>query len=289
MGFSTSEAKLTIGIPVFNGSRYLVQTLDSIREIRIPVKIIVSDNASTDDTIDILRRYSQEMPNLKIIKQSKTIGVISNFRAVLEECDTEYFSWLGADDFVSTNWFEANIENLKTNNGLVASIGAVELIDENSCVLHKLPKVRNLSFLGPKLRRRVAFFSQPNEAGRANLIYSVWRTQVLLDADYSIFEVTCYAPDSLFVYDCLAQGPISQISEVKLFKRIWDGVYSSGLENKNTLLIRVFNKLFRHQMWYQFSLKSTLAENALLPFAYMASVLNTAILSVLRKINGKFN
>ena len=50
----------SIGVPVFNGARFLRQTLDSLlQQDYTPFELVVSDNASTDDTERIVREYAE--------------------------------------------------------------------------------------------------------------------------------------------------------------------------------------------------------------------------------------
>jgi abequosyltransferase len=91
--------KLSICIPTYNRSRFLAYLLDSILDQDgHDVEIIVSDDASPDDTIAILETYRQRAPHLKIVRQPVNIGLDKNFLAVATAASAPYIWFMGDDD-----------------------------------------------------------------------------------------------------------------------------------------------------------------------------------------------
>jgi glycosyltransferase involved in cell wall biosynthesis len=86
-------------VPVYNGARWMRRALDAVlAQDYENVEIIVSDNASTDESPEILREYSLRRP-MRIIRQETNIGASRNFQALLAEARGEYFFWACCDDY----------------------------------------------------------------------------------------------------------------------------------------------------------------------------------------------
>jgi abequosyltransferase len=94
----TPLATLSICIPTFNRSKYIAELLDSIVEENDPdLEIIISDDASTDDTKEVVGMFNGRIKSLKFIERPKNIGIDANFLAVIGEASGEY-AWLFGDD-----------------------------------------------------------------------------------------------------------------------------------------------------------------------------------------------
>ena len=76
--------RLSIGLPVYNGEQFLSEALDSLLgQSYEDFELIVSDNASTDGTADICRRYAEQDSRIRYIRQSRNIGLIANHNFVV--------------------------------------------------------------------------------------------------------------------------------------------------------------------------------------------------------------
>jgi glycosyltransferase involved in cell wall biosynthesis len=123
---------LTIGIPVYNGEKFIA---DTIKSINIPdhlldvVEIIVSDNCSTDNTANIVKQFT----NVKYYKNEDNIGYDRNLHNIFLKANGEFVWPLAADDFLLyNNTVESVINILKkeTDLGLVHVGGCPELDKE---------------------------------------------------------------------------------------------------------------------------------------------------------------
>jgi abequosyltransferase len=94
---------LTIAIPTFNRSRYLSRLLESLLpqlagESR--VELLISDNASTDETQAILDRYREGGMPFRKIRNEANIGPDANFEQCFLEASGKYIWIIGDDDAV---------------------------------------------------------------------------------------------------------------------------------------------------------------------------------------------
>ena len=91
--------KVSIGMPVFNGDKFIREALDSLlAQTFTDFELIISDNASTDRTEAICREYAARDPRVRYVPQSENRGATANFQFVLDEAVGEYFMWAATDD-----------------------------------------------------------------------------------------------------------------------------------------------------------------------------------------------
>lgn len=98
---SNNNIKLSIAIPTYNGARYIQETLDSIvsqlGEISEEVEILVSDNASTDKTSEIIGEYQRKYSFVRYFCNDENLGADRNFDLAVRRSSGEYV-WLFSDD-----------------------------------------------------------------------------------------------------------------------------------------------------------------------------------------------
>ena len=101
-----SEAPLiSIGIPVFNGEKYLRESINSVlRQTEKNFELIVVDNCSTDHTLEILAAYND--PRINVFKNSTNLGSLRNFNRCIELSRGEYFVLLPHDDTLMPTMLE---------------------------------------------------------------------------------------------------------------------------------------------------------------------------------------
>ncbi len=99
-GSGTPE--LSVGVPVYNGERYLAEALTALRDQDLAdIEVIVSDNASTDATPDIARSFVDADPRFRYVRAPENRGVPRNFNRTLELARAPLFMWHAADDVVT--------------------------------------------------------------------------------------------------------------------------------------------------------------------------------------------
>jgi len=109
--------KLSISIPVYNGERTIKNTLDSIlnQKLGSNVEIVISDNASTDSTKDIIHDYQTKYQNIKYFRNDKNVGADKNFDLAVRKASREYVWLMSADDIILPGAIERVLQVLKEN------------------------------------------------------------------------------------------------------------------------------------------------------------------------------
>jgi len=118
--------KVSIGMPVYNGGECIRKALDSLlTQTFTDFELIISDNASTDETEAICREYMKKDSRIRYVRQVENRGAGANFQFVLDEAQCEYFMWAAHDDIRSPNFLSVNLDFLCRNPDFVASISPV--------------------------------------------------------------------------------------------------------------------------------------------------------------------
>ncbi len=132
---TTGQAKVTVGVPVFNGSATVESALRSVMAQDFDdLEILAVDNASTDDTGDVCRSLAAEDPRMRYVRNDHNIGQNQNFTRVFELAVGAYFRWMGDDDSLEPGYVAACVRPLDddpsvsvvtTNQRYVAQDGTV--------------------------------------------------------------------------------------------------------------------------------------------------------------------
>ena len=117
---------LTICIPTFNRAPFLKWTRDRAVQDFPGAKIVISDNASTDETYHVADDY----PGIRYIRQPKNIGPFPNMRAVLLAANTKYCMFLGDDDYLLPDEVQKGIDFLETHPEVLVYYAPCQLFDE---------------------------------------------------------------------------------------------------------------------------------------------------------------
>jgi len=130
------KRKVNIGLPVYNGERFLKETLDSLLcQTYHDFEIIVSDNGSTDRTEEICRDYAAKDERVRYYRNATNIGVGQNFNRVFELSNSLYFKWASADDICGPEHLARCLEILDNDHTVVLSYPRTRFIDENGVAL----------------------------------------------------------------------------------------------------------------------------------------------------------
>jgi glycosyltransferase involved in cell wall biosynthesis len=91
---------VTVVIPVYNGASYVVEAVDSVlAEAGVGFEIILGDNASTDNTLAVLQRYSGDS-RIRILESEKNLGIYGNLSRLMQAAKAPLVKILCADDYL---------------------------------------------------------------------------------------------------------------------------------------------------------------------------------------------
>ena len=123
---------VSIGLPVYNGERDLPRALDCLQAQDYDnFEIVISDNASTDGTQQILEEYAARDARIKLSFNNTNIGIIANFESVLEKANGAYFMWAAHDDLWSKSFVRTMVKELEDHPDASVAMSTVERLHEN--------------------------------------------------------------------------------------------------------------------------------------------------------------
>jgi glycosyltransferase involved in cell wall biosynthesis len=125
------KPRVSIGLTVYNGERFLEETLDSfLAQTYSDFELIVADNASTDRTGEIARIYAAKDERVRVHRNEKNLGLAGNHNRVVALARGEYFKWAAADDVCRPNYLARCVEVLDRDPTVVLAYPMTQFIDE---------------------------------------------------------------------------------------------------------------------------------------------------------------
>ena len=128
--------QVSIGIPVYNGEKYLAAALDSLlaQSFR-DFEIVISDNASTDRTAEICRCYQNKDARVRYFRSDQNLGAAWNHNRVIELSSAPLFKWAACDDLHDPLYLARCVDALHNDSGVVLSHTYLRVIDEEGKAL----------------------------------------------------------------------------------------------------------------------------------------------------------
>lgn len=124
--------KISVGLPVFNGEGFLDEAISSlVSQTHEDLEIVISDNASTDRTEEICRKWAASDDRIRYYRSDKNRGAAWNFNKVFEESRGAYFNWAAHDDKLMPEFLAECSDILDKHPDVVLSYTRVLQIDEN--------------------------------------------------------------------------------------------------------------------------------------------------------------
>jgi glycosyltransferase involved in cell wall biosynthesis len=213
---------VSIGLPVFNGERYLEEALNSIlAQTYADFELLISDNASTDRTEEICRTYVDRDERVHYSRNERNLGAAPNFNRVFELSSGEFFKWHAYDDLMMPTFLSRCVEVLGQNPEVVLCIPRVGLIDECGDMMGDYDPEPDTSSPEPHVRFR-------NLVLRHGLFT---QTYGLIRAD-ALRRTACHrsfpSSDEVFLAELTLLGQFHEIPERLLFLRIHNEQSTKG-------------------------------------------------------------
>jgi glycosyltransferase involved in cell wall biosynthesis len=128
--------RVSIGVPVYNGQKYIRDTLDSLlAQTFTDFEILVTDNCSTDSTPQIVAEYSSRDPRVQYIRNQTNVGPARNYKVSMDLARGEYFKWNPADDVCDPKFLEICVKVLDSDSTVVVAYPRTKVIDTNGQIV----------------------------------------------------------------------------------------------------------------------------------------------------------
>ncbi len=127
---NSRTSKVSIGLPVYNGEKYLASSIESIlAQTFDDFELIISDNGSTDATPEIARDYAAQDNRIRFVREDVNRGATWNFNHVCHLSRGEYFKWGAHDDLIAPTYLARCVEVLDANPDVVWCQTRVGVVD----------------------------------------------------------------------------------------------------------------------------------------------------------------
>lgn len=132
--------RISIGLPVYNGARFLTETLDSLLSQTFEdFELLISDNASADGTEELCRAYASKDDRIRYVRNRENLGAAANYNRVFELSSAEYFKWAAADDLCAPEFLERCVQVLDQDASVVLCYARTRAIDEQGNLIKEYP------------------------------------------------------------------------------------------------------------------------------------------------------
>ena len=122
-------AKVTVLMACWNAANFVEQSLDSLlRQTHHDFQVVCVDDASTDQTLNILRRYAQQDSRIQVVALGKNGGQAHARNVALAKAEGEYVCMLDSDDWLSPD-------------ALAQATAVLDTYPETDCVLFQVEEV----------------------------------------------------------------------------------------------------------------------------------------------------
>jgi glycosyltransferase involved in cell wall biosynthesis len=217
-GTTMKKPTLSIGLPVYNGERYLPKALASLLSQDFEdFELIISDNGSSDQTEAICSEFAGKDARIRYLRSDENHGATWNFRRVFELSEGDFFKYAAYDDECYPTMFRRCMEVFRVSDPNVALVYTLsETIDEKSNVIP--PEVvgnwDRVATIARTPQQRLAHIIWRALHGHAH--YGVIRSSFLRRAR----PYGCVAADWMLLAELGMMGKIIEVPEVLFRLRI---------------------------------------------------------------------
>src|SRR5215471_17938376 len=193
---------VSIGIPVYNGARFIRQALEHLlAQTYTHLELVICDNASTDSTGTICQDYAARDARVRYYRNPTNVGLVNNFRLAVGRSTGTYFAWASADDRKPPTAVEACVRVLQTQPAAVMAHGIVLVQSEGRDDL--VPRANAVDLTMPDAATRIRAFT----AGITHnaMVYGLYRLEALRQARFCY----CLGQDYLLCLQMCLLGPVA--------------------------------------------------------------------------------
>jgi glycosyltransferase involved in cell wall biosynthesis len=223
----STRIALTVGVPAFNGQRFLSDVLRSIANQTYRDFVVrISDNGSTDATREICEEFARRDPRFQYTRHDVNRGAVWNFNELARTADTPLFAWHAIDDVASPNYFETCVAALESRPDAVVAYTRSGLLDETGS--QSRTNQPRLPLDSPNIVTRFTACLSPMPYAE-NALYGVIRTDALRRT--RLFG-TFGGSDRAFLAELSLYGPFVRIDRELYVRRQYPATKSATAVNE---------------------------------------------------------
>lgn len=210
---------VSVGVPTRNRAAMLTRALDSLLgQDYDALEIIVSDNASDDDTPSLCRGFCERDDRVQYSRNEQDLGAVANFSKVLELSRGEYFMWAADDDWLEPSFVSAVVGVLEADVRVALAAAEARYVLDDGRMLPFFPEGER--FYETKRTSLVGWLIDIVDHNYGNLFYGIYRRSALTDGRSNVLScITATTLNEIPIYlQVVAHGGIRVLSEQLLYK-----------------------------------------------------------------------
>ncbi len=205
---------VTVGLPVYNGEKYLEPTIESIlRQAWTDFELIICDNCSTDRTPEICQAYAVSDGRIRYFRSVKNLGAAPNYNRVYSLSRSRYFKWADYDDLLDPEFLARSVEVLEQNPEAVVCFPRARLINEEGAVISDYDPLPDTSSPKAHIRFRNLVLAPHIAVQSMGLMRSATVRETTLHGSFP-------SSDEVFLAEMALRGRFVEIPERLLSVRI---------------------------------------------------------------------
>ena len=210
--------RVTLGMPAYNAENYIEIAIDSIlAQSFADFELIITDNASVDNTEAICRRLAQRDSRIRYFRNERNLGAGANYNLGFRLARGEFFKWCAHDDFISKNYVQLCVEALDRDSGAVLAYGPSQMV--NACGDPTQPESATLEGMdNPDAAWR--FLRTVRIGGSDCAIFGVFRRNALAR---SLLQQPYYQADRALLAEMSLLGRFIFVPEITFYNRAHPG------------------------------------------------------------------
>ena len=207
MATPADKPLVSIGMPTYNGERWIRESLDSLlAQDYQHFELNISDNASTDRTGDICQEYVRKDDRIRYRRNPTNLGALYNFRHVLELSTGKYFMWAADHDLWDPSFISRCVSVLEAHSDVVLAYPRAMEIDREGRAGQDVPVQVDTRSLPPYARYKAALRGMTY----CYLVYGLFRRDVLCQTGLRGGTV---APDVVLLLEISLKGAFAHIPD----------------------------------------------------------------------------
>jgi glycosyltransferase involved in cell wall biosynthesis len=144
MGISVSVCMTT-----YNQEKYIVEAIESVltQKTNFPMQLIIGDDCSTDNTLEICKSYTAKYPNMLVLKTVSNVGLAKNLAMVWGKCTGKYIAIIEGDDYWRTQHkLQTQVDFMESHTECSMCFTKAEVFNERINKINSYPYSTKLEY-----------------------------------------------------------------------------------------------------------------------------------------------
>ena len=228
-----THGTITVAVPVFNGVRFLEETVAAIQAQSCkPLKIVLGVDVSSDGSADLANRLAAKHPNIACLLHDRQQGFQRNINQLFATVETDYLCFLAQDDWIHPDYVNSLLSCLQDHSSAVLAYSDMMQDDRPGHVQHQA------SLVGDRDSRLIQYLAmQMNHVEWRGLIRKKAIAKPIAFSDADVI-------DHLYPLHLAEFGDLQRVPRALYTKRIHSGsVTSSQRQTEDGRQLRILGAL----------------------------------------------